>query len=160
MTKRRAPLTYARALTRVAELLGWDGCAQVIERADGRPVTENWVRKLSDPDAEREISLRNAFRLDAAYQRAGGEDAPFRDCYSLRLELESDSGRASTSDLMSAASIAVKETGEAMSAALAAIENGGSEPHRQLALKELEEGIASLIAMTVKLGGAKLEGAR
>jgi len=160
MTKRRAPLTYARALTRVAELLGWDGCAQVIERTDGRPVTENWVRKLSDPDAEREISLRNAFRLDAAYQRAGGEDAPFRDCYSLRLEMEGDTGRASTSDLMSAASVAVKETGEAMSFTLAAIENSASKEHRVRALKELEEGIASLTAMAVKLGGTKLEGVR
>ena len=60
MTKPRPPLTFERALTRIAELIGWDGCASVLGKS------ESYVRKLSDPDIERSISIQYARRLDAA----------------------------------------------------------------------------------------------
>ena len=54
MTKLRRPLTPYRALSRIADLLGWDGAADVIEKS------ESAVRTFSDPDTGREISLQDA----------------------------------------------------------------------------------------------------
>ncbi|MBB5985332.1 hypothetical protein [Sphingobium lignivorans] len=148
MTKRRPPLTFFAALVRAVELLGYDGIAQILG------CSESLVRKLSDPDTEREISLRNARRIDEAYQRAGGDGAPFLECYALQLELAGSDLRPSQADLLAAVGAAAKETGEAVAFALKAIENEGCDLSRAQALREIEEGIASLTGIAAKLGGA------
>ena len=43
MTKERAPLTFAQAVTRVAGLLGWEEAARVVERS------ERTLRLWSEP---------------------------------------------------------------------------------------------------------------
>jgi len=140
MTKLRAPLTPYRALTRIADLLGWDGCADLLGKS------ESQIRKLADPDAGREISYQDAIRLDAAYRRAGGCTAPLMECYAARLGLE-----ASSPDdkriLLAASSKAAKETGEAVSAALDAAALAGDPAMRDTAIQEVKEGIESLHAL-------------
>ncbi|MCW2362427.1 hypothetical protein M2336_001918 [Sphingobium sp. B1D7B] len=145
MTKERRPLTFERALCRVAELIGYDGCAQLLG------CSENWVRKLSDPDAEREISLQKARRLDLAYLRAGGYGRPFLECYELQLEMGDETGGSSTGELIAAAGKAAKETGEAVGAALAAIERGRDAGSVENALREIEEGIEALTGVANRL---------
>ena len=54
MTKRREPLTYHRALTTIAALIGWDRAAAICG------VGERTVRYWSDPDCETEIRLTDA----------------------------------------------------------------------------------------------------
>jgi len=148
VTKERQPLTFERALMRIAGQIGMDGCAQILGKS------ESAVRKLSDPDIEREISMRDARRLDAAYQRAGGAGAPLLECYALQLEMGGDENRASLGEMIAAAGDAARETGEAIAAAMAAIERHGDRRLLTRALLEIEEGVASLTAMAARLGGS------
>ncbi|MFN3806750.1 hypothetical protein [Asticcacaulis sp.] len=132
MTKHRPALTPYRALARIADLIGWDGCAAVCEKSE-------WtMRKYADPDTEREISLRDAIRLDTAFQRAGGEGAPLFEAYATRLEIERQSP-GNPDCMVGLAREAAREGGEAIDAMLSLL-NGGNT---QTALKEVEEALAS-----------------
>lgn len=145
MTKERRPLTPYWALTRIADRLGWDGCADVIEKSE-------WsVRKFSDPDAGREISLQDAIRLDAAYRRAGGEGAPLFECYGARLGLLVDTSADSAKLLLDTSGKAAKETGEAIAAALQAACNSADANTFMRAIIEVEEGIEALFALHSRL---------
>lgn len=145
MTKLRRPLTPYRALCRIADLLGWDGCADVIDKSE-------WsVRKFSDPDTGREISLQDAIRLDAAFQRAGGSGAPLFECYSARLELElADTGDRQAL-LLDAASRAAKEAGEAISAALDAARRADDPAAQLRAITETREGLEAMQSLVSSL---------
>ncbi|WJS98226.1 hypothetical protein [Novosphingobium humi] len=148
MTKIRQPLTPYRALCRIEEVLGWDGIATVIEK-------NVWhCRKMSDPDTGREISLRDAARLDAAYQRAGGIGAPLREAFDALLTSLSDQ-EVDPADLLTASSRAAKEAGEAVSAALDAARREGCPVARRVAVKEAEEGIASLLSLISALNAGE-----
>lgn len=136
MTKRREPLTYHRALTKVAALIGWDGCAAICG------VTERAVRNWSDPDTDSEIRLIDAERLDRAYLAAGGDHGPFHQCFSLRLDLAAQ--EPSHVDLTHAAAAAAKEAGEAVSALVLAAAPGSDRDAVRRAREEGEEAIAAL----------------
>lgn len=140
MTKVRRPLTFQRALGRIADLIGWDGCAEVLGKS------ESALRKLSDPDIGREISLTDARRLDAAWRRAGGAGAPFLECYSLQLEI-ADGEAAGPERILAALGKAAHEHGEAVAAALEAARNPSSPAAREAALRELQESIEAMHAV-------------
>ena len=142
--KPRRALTPYRALHEIADLLGWDGCAAVLDKS------ESTVRKWADPDTEREISLQAAIRLDAAYMRAGGKCAPLFECYAARLDLAADQDN-DQAVIMEAVSTAAKETGEAIAAVIDSV--GRSKDHAAVAraLIETEEGIGALQALRHKL---------
>lgn len=145
MTKERRPLTPYRALSRIADLLGWDGCAEVIGKSE-------WsVRKFSDPDAGRAISLQDAIRLDAAYRRAGGHGAPLFECYAARLNLLVDASEDHATLLLDTSGKAAKETGEAVAAAIAAAANTTDTAARLHAIVEVEEGLEALQALHSRL---------
>jgi hypothetical protein len=145
MTKLRLPLTPYRALAQIADLLGWDGCAAVLCKS------ESAVRKWADPDIEREISLRDAMRLDAAYLRAGGGRAPLYEVYGLRLNIRELSPATSQAELIAATGDAARESGEAVAAALRAVNDMAGHVTRQTAICEIEESIASLTCLLGKL---------
>jgi len=135
MTKRRAPLTFHRALTQIAARIGWDHAGAICG------VTERTVRYWSDPDCETEIRLIDAERLDRAFLAAGGDHAPFHRVYAQRLELASHD--AASNDLTHLAGIAAREAGEAVGAMIAAA--GTSCPRkRRAALEEVAEAIDAL----------------
>ncbi|WP_313800957.1 hypothetical protein [Sphingobium sp.] len=137
MTKERRPLTPYRALARIADLLGWDGCAEVIGKSE-------WsVRKFSDPDAGRSISLHDAIRLDVAYRNAGGVGAPLFECYAGRLDILGATDNAQLACLLDVSGKAAKEAGEAVAAALSAAANSHDPAARMKAITEIEEGIAA-----------------
>lgn len=143
MTKARPPLTFYRALSRIADLIGWDGCAAVCEKSE-------WtMRKYADPDAEREISLRDAMRLDMAFARAGGDGAPLLQAYALRLEVESL--RDDDGCIVGLAREAARESGEAIDALLGLTHGGNAKA----ALKEAEDAHAAfgktIVALKRKL---------
>ncbi|MCY1672139.1 hypothetical protein OVA07_14115 [Novosphingobium sp. SL115] len=145
MTKLRRPLTPYRALSRIADLLGWDGCGDVIGKSE-------WsVRKFSDPDTGREISLQDAIRLDAAYQRAGGTGAPLLECYSARLELELADDADRQRCLIDATSRAAKEVGEAIAATLDAASRANDPAAHLRAVTEAKEGLESMQALVTNL---------
>lgn len=132
MTKRRPPLTPYRALSRIADLIGWDGCAVVCQKS------ESTMHKYADQDAEREISLRDAMRLDAAFQREGGDGAPLFEAYAARLEIERQ-GVHEPDSMVGIARDAAREGGEAIDAMLGLLSGGNA----QAALKEVEEALSS-----------------
>lgn len=144
MTKPRRPLTAHRALTRIADRLGWDGCAEALGLSD-------WsIRKWADPDAGREISFRNAIRLDAAYLRAGGETAPLLECYAARVDLMTE-GAAVAGCLLGITARAAKEAGDAVAAALASAARAQDAALRARAEVEALEGIEALQSLLFRL---------
>lgn len=147
MTKRRAPLTFHRALTQIAGRIGWDHAGAICG------VTERMVRYWSDPDCETEIRLIDAERLDRAYLAAGGDHAPFMRVYAQRLELASHEAEAQ--NLTQLAARTAKESGEAV-AALIEASAGASPRARRKALEELAEAID---ALTSSMAALEEEGA-
>lgn len=138
MTKERKPLTPHRALSKIADALGWDACAEVIGKA------ETTLRKYSDPDTGRELSLRDAIRLDAAYRRDGGIGAPLFEAYAAAIDLGFPADADAARCLYSAASKAAKEVGEAVSAAIDAAINCDDPALMALARKEVGEGLEAM----------------
>ncbi|OCC25331.1 hypothetical protein MB02_01275 [Croceicoccus estronivorus] len=145
MTIPRKPTTFARALTEIALLLGWDECAEVLGKS------ESHVRKLGAPDTERELSLRDAVRLDAAYRRAGGEGAPLLECYALKLDLRMPIQSASPHCMLTGSAKAAKESGEAVAAAIELAGNS-NDPHvRMRAVREVEEAITEFTRLLTRI---------
>lgn len=139
MTKIRKPLTPYRALCRIEEVLGWDGIAAIIDK-------NVWhCRKLSDPDTGREISVQDAIRLDAAFQRAGGVGFPLMEAHFAQLAMMSDPGISAP--LMTALTAAVKENAEGIAAALTLVEHADDLQARRTAITEVEESIEASLAL-------------
>lgn len=138
MTKPREAITFNRALTTVAELLGWDRCAAICGRS------ERTVRNWSDPDTDTEISVLDARRLDAAYLGAGGNHAPFHRTFALQLELESRLPVDEAQAINDAAAKAAKEGGEAIAALITAAAPGTGPAQRRKAQIEVKEAIEAL----------------
>jgi hypothetical protein len=111
--------------------------------------SERLVRMWSDPDADSEISIIDALRLDKAFLAAGGDHAPLHRVYAFQIDLE-----ASTGDLCmtrAAASVA-KESGEAVAALIDAALNPSDAQARRRARKEGEEALAALTDGLAALG--------
>lgn len=133
MTKLRAPLTFENALDRIAGVLSWRVMAELIGKA------ERTVRDYSDPDVATGICLEDAFVLEAAYRRAGGEGAPIADCWKLRLAI--DGMDAGDRDALHHHTLSViKEGGEAHAALTNALVTG-NDVDLAIARRELAESV-------------------
>lgn len=137
MTKRRAPLTFELALTKIAALIGWDNAAAIVGQA------ERTVRNWSDPDTSARITLDSALALDVAYAAAGGEGSPMHECFTARLKAERAEACAGAEALARSAAETAKESGEANAALFAAIRPGATDTDLLLAERELEESISA-----------------
>jgi hypothetical protein len=148
MTKRRDPFTFHRALTVVAARIGWDRCAMITGRS------ERQVRNWSDPDADSEISILDALRLDKAFLAADGDHAPFGQVYNALLDI---AGAETDTDLVQAAADAAKESGEAVSALLEAATTNNPD-HRRRARKEAEEALGAITRGLAALDAREAKG--
>ena len=135
MTKRRAALTYELALTKVAGLIGWPRCAEILA------VAERTVRNWSDPDAAANIRMDAAEALDVAWQQGGGNGAPFLEVYATRLKAALVDCLGSAEAIADAAAAAAKEGGEAVSWAIRASRPDATEADYAAAEREIEEAI-------------------
>jgi hypothetical protein len=135
VTKLRAALTYELALTKVAGLIGWPRCAEVLA------VAERTVRNWSDPDAAANIRMDAAEALDIAWQQAGGTGAPFLEVYATRLKAALVDCLGSAEAIADAAAAAAKEGGEAVSWAIRASRPNATEADYIAAEREIEEAI-------------------
>lgn len=140
MTKPRQPLTQYRALETVADLLGWETCAEIVE------MSVSMTRKLGDPDTGRELKYRDAIRLDAAFRQAGGTCSPFLDCHAARLGIDTTAPGLDAVCLMIASGIVAKESGEAMNAVMQAA-SSGDPAARLAAIREGEEAMQAWAAL-------------
>lgn len=152
MTKRREPLTFHRALTKAAAVIGWDRIAALCG------VTERTVRYWSDPDCETEICMIDAERIDRAVLDHGGSVAPFHQVYSLRLGIASHAEAGGSLDPIVMAANAAKESGEAVAAMIAASSAGASSAQKRAACQEIEEAINVLTAALASLGRIPADG--
>lgn len=145
MTKPRKPLTHYRALNTVADHIGWDRAAAIIE------MSVSMVRKMGDPETGREIKFHDAMKLEAVYRREGGQGSPFFDCFAARLGIEANSAcHDLQTGLLNASSSAAKEAGEAVAAALEAAVRGDSTS-KATAINEAEEGLAAMVSLVRSL---------
>lgn len=151
MTKVRKPLTQHSAMVKVADLLGWDTCADIID------MSESMTRKLGDPATGRELKYRDAIRLDVAYREAGGNSSPFLECFAARVGFDGDGIDPQDACIIKSSSEAARETGEALSAALKAI--ASCDPNLlAAAVTEAEQGVQAMFELLhnlkLKLPGA------
>ena len=137
MTKRRSPLTFERALTKIAAQIGWEKAAEIV----GQSVRT--VRNWSDGDTGAGVRPDAALKLDVAYRAAGGDGAPLLQCYATRVETDLRVACADSVALAKLIAVAAKEGGEAIQFAVLAASPGASEADRVRAVQEIEESIAA-----------------
>lgn len=150
MTKSRDPLTFEDAVTKIAAEIGWDGCAAAVGK------TERLVRYWSDPDEDREPSITQALKLDAAYRaKTGSNLAPMLSVYAHKLGLDGFCPETGAALIHLAAKVA-RETGEAAAAAMEAALPGATQSTRATAIREIDEGIEALTETRAALGAPVL----
>lgn len=137
MTKRRLPLTFENALTKVAGVIGWAVAARICGQA------ERTVRNWSEPDTSAAISLDAALALDVAFHAAGGDGSPFLSCYSTRVESNTLAACRGREALLNCIARVALESGEAVAATMSAALPDASDAHFVIAERELEESIAT-----------------
>lgn len=152
MTLERLPITFENALGDIARRLGWDGCAELLGKS------ETHLRKMGTPDTDRELSIRDAVRLDAAYRRAGGEGAPLLECYALKLDMQIAAGGICPEAMLAGAQGAAKESGEAIAAVLELVNSPDDRKAQRAALKEVEEAISDLSRIATRIGVSLYQG--
>lgn len=129
MTNVRTPKTFADAMTRVAGLLDWEPCAKLVNRST------RCVRNWSEPSCSKRPTVEQALILDAAYLRAGGEIAPFRDTYDFLLDVRVTEQTACQRALAEDIATLALECGEAISFGMAVTHSNASPAavHRAVA---------------------------
>jgi hypothetical protein len=145
MTKVRAPLTFAQAITRIAGVLGWPAMARLTGR------TERTVRYWSEDDQDGCPTLNHAFKLDLAYRAAGGEGAPILESYAAQLDVAAADLPACRTDLTTTVGLVAREVGEAVYHALAVAAPGASPAMVHRAIIESEEAQGHLSALVRRL---------
>jgi hypothetical protein len=101
-----------------------------------RTVT-NW----SEPDTSATILLEDAFALELAYRRTGGEGSPFADCFVSRIKAEQHSDVSTAEEMTRRVAKQIKEGGEANAAVVMALAPNATDADLALARRELEESI-------------------
>jgi len=117
MTKLRPPLSFELALTDVAERIGWDQAAELVGKAPS--TLRTWGDPGCGPAAGAALTLEHALALSVAYRLAGGEGSPLLHTFASQLEVELLAEQAEAC-LARAAGLHARETGEAVSWAVAA----------------------------------------
>lgn len=145
MTKRRPPLTYEDAMTRIAGRLTFARCAEIVGRS------ESLCRIWSDPDRDELPNLRQAQLLDAAFVADGGGEPPFLSVTAAHLEFARIAGADAAAALAPAIKLAVKEVGEGLTAGAALL---GSAPSRGQLDTFIAEAGEAVEALTKSIGTA------
>lgn len=138
MTKARAPLSIAQAVTKVAGLIGWDKAASAVGRK------ERIVRLWSEPDKPSLPSLEQSILLDAAYIVAGGDGVPIGDAYMRLVGVRSNELTACHDELAATIADASREVGDGLAHAVLITRPGACDAAVQRAIIEVEEGAGKM----------------
>ncbi|TPG14384.1 hypothetical protein [Sphingomonas oligophenolica] len=133
MTQLRAPLTFADAMTRVAGAIGWPAAARIVGRS------QRAVRYWSEPGCRTTPTIAQALALDAAFQAAGGDGAPFMETYAFLLDARLCERTACRRALVDELAIAAREGGEAIALGLSVSHSNASPRDTLRAVAEAEE---------------------
>lgn len=146
MTKVRAPLSFALAITSICGLIGWTEAARITRRA------VRSVRHWSDGDRNITPSLAQAIALDRAYIAAGGGFAPILESYARQLNVTLAPALACHAALGDDIAAVSRETADAIGASIQIIQPGASPTAVHRAIAETEE---AGVHMTRLLGRLK-----
>lgn len=139
MTKLRPACSFEDALGRIGTGIRFEVAGRIVGRS------ASTLRTWTDPDVEPQagdmITLNMAKNLDAAYRSAGGQGSPLLDCFATLVDLEFLAACPDAVAIATSTSTAVKESGEALSAAVAASLPGASDAALALAERELQQSI-------------------
>lgn len=135
MTKLRAPLSLDDALARIAGQVpgSWKAMADHVGYA------ARTVRKWGDEDADEEINLKAAIKLDILFQEHGGTGSPLYEAYGLLVQVAVNRAFADQFEVLRHTADIAKENGEAEEALLRYCLPGAGEAERRTAQKELLE---------------------
>lgn len=137
MTKVRAPLSFALALTTVCGLIGWDRAGKIVRRK------ERTLRHWSESDRKGTPTLEQAIALDRAFIEQGGGFAPILESYARQLDVSLADTLACRVALGDDIALATRETGEALSYCIEALQPGASPAVIHRAIMETEQADAT-----------------
>lgn len=138
MTLARDALTFPKAVSTIAALIGYPQMAVIVGRS------QRLVRKWSHPTASAHPTVAQGVALDAAYVEAGGGSAPISETYLQLLDREISDRVANRLALNVAIATAAKESGEAIAAALAVTQPGAGPREVHRAETEVEEAQSAM----------------
>lgn len=152
MTKMRAPLSYDRAIARIAALIGYDEMARVTGRA------VRTVRNWGDTDTGESCPIVCAEALDLAFVAAGGDGRPMAETLLRRLDMAAQDRFADRAALGRATQALAKEAGEALAATIAAAREGATACDLAAAAREAEEMIEAASAVLADINALRARG--
>lgn len=145
MTKPRAPLTFARAITTVAGHLGWQETAKIAGRSD------RTVRLWSESDQATTPTLAQAVALDRAFIQAGGGFAPILESYARQLDVQLAKSMACHAALAADIATATVETADAISSSIHAMQMDAAAARIHHAIAETEDASSALQRLLCRL---------
>lgn len=153
MTLAREANTFPRAVSKIAELLGYPHMASIVGRS------ERLVRKWSHPAANAHPTLAQGVALDAAYVEAGGDCGPIAETYLALLDRRIGEHATSRAALAAAIADLARESGEAVSSMIIVAHSNGDPRAIQHAQTQLEEAQSSMAVVGRRLSSFHNSGA-
>jgi hypothetical protein len=151
MTKVRAPLTFALAVTTIKETIGKAECA----RATG--LSDRTIDHWSDSENATLPNLDYALALDIAFLNAGGGYAPIFESYERQMAVARSEPVACRDELAKLLGTASREFGDAWAHCVQALRPNATPAQIQRAILETEEADA-LFPLLIGLLKALLAG--
>jgi hypothetical protein len=162
MTKRRDPMTFADAVTRIARDMTWAWIAELLGKS------ESHVRRAGDPDGKYQFSLEQAYVIDSEYILATGDVPPLLGVYRRRLEqliAQTEGRRAEARPLQTCAG-AMELLGKLTGDLARALSDGGITRTEAMSLssgietlhKQLDRLLAEVIALRGEGDGSREDG--
>ncbi len=136
MTKTRAPLSFSLAITTVAGVIGWQTAARITRRS------VRTIRHWSESDRHGAPTLDQAIALDRAYVAAGGAMAPILASYMLQMDVAAVDPVACRTALAEDIALLSRETGDAISHCIQALQPGSTPAEIYRAIAETQEADA------------------
>jgi methionine aminopeptidase len=136
MTKTRAPLSFSLAITTVAGVIGWQTAARITRRS------VRTIRHWSESDRHGAPTLDQAIALDRAYVAAGGAMAPILASYMLQMDVAAVDPVACRTALAEDIALLSRETGDAISHCIQALQPGSTPAEIHRAIAETQEADA------------------
>lgn len=133
MTLPTTPGTFAFAVRRIADLIGYGNVAEIAGRTEGA------IRKWAHEGNTACPTIAQALALDAAYVAAGGHGTPLRDAYDAQLELAVTTATACHRAFAEELAGAAREAGDAIAAGMRLTQPGASHNDIQRALIEADQ---------------------
>lgn len=133
MTKLRDPLSFAAAVIQVVDLIG------AVEAARLTGVGTSTVRNWTDSDHSSLPRLGQALALDQAYVEAGGNSAPISESFQRQMDVFMAASAACRVALARDVAEFSRETGDAISHCIQALQPGSTPADIRDAIVETEQ---------------------